>query len=45
MVPTVRNLFESRAESFFDTHMTSNDIMLGISEVLVKLDLFQYFES
>ena len=45
MAPTVRNLFESRAESHFDTNITSIGVKLSISEVLVKYDLFQYFES
>ena len=45
MAPTVRNLFESRTESYFDTTITSVGVMLSISEVLVKYDLFQYFES
>ena len=45
MAPTLRNLFESRTESYFDTTITSVSVMLSISEVLVKYDLFQYFES
>ena len=45
MAPTVRNLFESRTESYFDTNITSVGVMLSISEVLVKYGLFQYFES
>ena len=44
MAPAVRNLFESRAESYFDNNITSVGVMLSISEVLVKYDLFQYFE-
>ena len=39
MAPTVRNLFKSRTESYFDTTITSVGVML------VKYDLFQYFES
>ena len=42
---TVRNLFDSEAESYFDTNTTSVSVMLSISELLVKYDLFQYFES
>ena len=38
-------LFESRTESYFDTTITSIGVVLSISEVLVKYDLFQYFES
>ena len=45
MAPTVRNLFKSRTESYFDTTITSVGVMLSISNVLVKYDLFQYFES
>ena len=44
---TVRKLFEStsRTESYFDMTITSVGVMLSISEVLVRYDLFQYFES
>ena len=45
MAPSVRNMFESRTESYFDTTITSVGVMLSISEVLVRYDLFQYFES
>ena len=45
IAPTVRNLFDSRAESYSDTNITSISVMFSISEVLVKYDLFQYFES
>ena len=45
MAPTVRNLFKSRTESYFDTTITSVSVILSISDVLVKFDLFQYFES
>ena len=45
MAPTVRNLFNSRTESYFDTTITPVGVMLSISDVLVKYDLFQYFES
>ena len=45
MAPTVRNLFESRTESYFDTTITSVGVMLSFSELLVKYGLFQYFES
>ena len=40
-----QKLLESRAESYVDTNIASIGIMLSISEVLVKYDLFQYFES
>ena len=45
MAPTVRNLFQCRAESYFDTNVTSAGVLLSISEVLVKYDLFHHFES
>ena len=41
MAPTVRNLFKSRTKSYFDTTITSVGVMLSISDVLVKYDLFQ----
>ena len=40
MASTVRHLFESRTESYVDTNITSIDVMLSTSEVLVKYDLF-----
>ena len=45
MAPTVRNLFKSRTESYFDTTIASVGVMLSISDVLLKYDMFQYFES
>ena len=45
MAPTVRKLFESRIESYFDTTIRYVGVMLSINEVLVRYDLFQYFES
>ena len=44
MTPTVRNLFRCRAESYFDTNVTSAGVLLSISEALVKYDLFHHFE-
>ena len=44
MTPTVRNLFQCRAESYFDTNVTSAGVLLSVSEVLVKYDLFHHFE-
>ena len=38
MAPTVRNLFQCRVESYFDTNVTSAGVLLSISEVLVKYD-------
>ena len=45
MAPTVRNLFQCRAESYFETNVTFAEVLLGISEALVKYDLFRHFES
>ena len=45
MAPTVRNLFHCKAESYFDTNVTSARVLLSISEVLVKYDLFHHFKS
>ena len=45
MASTVRKLFESRTENYFDTTITSVGVMLSIGEVLLRYDLFQYFES
>ena len=45
MAPTVRKLFESRTESYFDTTIRSVCVMVSISEVLVRYDLFPYCES
>ena len=45
MAPTVRNLFQCRAESYFDTSLTSAGVLLSISEAVVKYDLLQHFES
>ena len=45
MAPTVRNLFQCGAERYFDTNVTSAGVLLGISEALVKYDLFHHFES
>ena len=40
----VRNLLRSRTERLFDTDVKSIGILLSISEVLKKYDLFNYFE-
>ena len=45
MAPAVRNLSDSRTESYFDTNVTSTGVMLSISEALVKYNLFRYFET
>ena len=40
MAPAVKNLFESKTESYFDANVTSVGVMLSISEVLVKYNCF-----
>ena len=45
MAPTVRNLFQCRVESYFNTNVTSARVLLSISKSLVKYDLFHHFES
>ena len=45
MAPTVRNLFQCRVESYFNTNVTSAGVLLSVSESLVKYDLFHHFES
>ena len=45
MAPTVRYLFQCRAESYFNTNVTSSGVLLSISDALVKYDLFHHFES
>ena len=45
MALTVRNLFQCRDKSYFDTNVTSAGLLLSISEALVKYDLFHHFES
>ena len=45
MAPTVRNLFQYKAKSYFDTNVTSAGVLLRMSEALMKYDLFHHFES
>ena len=45
VAPAIRNPFESRTESYFDANVISVGVMVSISEVLVKYNLFHYFES
>ena len=40
MAPTVRNLFQCRAESYFHTNVISARVLLSISEALVKHTCF-----
>ena len=44
MTPTVRNLFQRRAQSYSDTNVTSTGVLLSVIEVLVNYDLFHHFE-
>ena len=45
IAPTVRNLFQCRVESYFDTNLTSAGVLLSISESSVKYNPFHHFES
>ena len=38
----VKNLFRSRAESYFDSNISSNGVLLNICEALRKYGLFNY---
>ena len=43
MAPTVRNLFESRTESYFDTNITSVGVVFSISAVLSEMRFVSIF--
>ena len=43
-MPTVRNLFYYRVDSFFDQSIFSLGILPGICEALHRYELFDYFE-
>ena len=43
MVPSVRSLFMSRAESYFDANATLVGVLPSIVEALSKYDLFHFF--
>ena len=45
MAPIFRNLFQCRAESFFDTNVAYAGVLLSISEALVNYNLFHNFQS
>ena len=45
MSPAVKNLFDSRTKSFFDSDITSLDVFPSIAEALHKYELFHYFEN
>ena len=44
MTPVVKNLFRSRAESYFDSSITSTGVLPNICETLRKYGLFEYFK-
>ena len=45
MSPAVKNLFDSRTKSFFDSNITSLGVLPSIAEALHKYELFDYFEN
>ena len=45
MAPAIRILFESGNKSCFDANVISASVMLSISEVIVRYNLFHDFES
>ena len=45
MTPLIKDLFDIRTKSFFDSDISSLGILPGIAESLEKFDLFYYFEA
>ena len=45
MSPLIKNLFDSRTKSFFDSDISSLGVLPSIAESLKKFDLFYYFET
>ena len=45
MTPLIKNLFDSRTKSFFDSDISSLGVLPSIAESLEKFDLFYYFET
>ena len=45
MTPLIKNLFDSRTKSFFDSDISSLGVLPSIAESLEKFDLFYYFEK
>ena len=43
--PLIKDLFDSRTKSFFDSDISSLGILSSIAESLEKFDLFYYFET
>ena len=44
MATVIKNLFRSRAESYFDSSISSTGVLLNIFEALRKYGLFDYFK-
>ena len=44
MATVVKNLFRSKAESYFDSNISSNSVLPNICEALRKYGLFDYFK-
>ena len=45
MTSLIKNLFNSRTKSFFDSDISSLGVLPSIAESLKKFDLFHYFET
>ena len=45
MTPLVKNLFDSRTKSFFNSDISASGALPSIAESLEKFDLFYYFET
>ena len=45
MTPLIKDLFDSRTKSFFDSDISSLGVLPSIAESLEKFDLFYYFET
>ena len=45
MTPLIKNLFDSRTKSFFDSDISSLGVLPSIAESPEKFDLFYYFET
>ena len=45
MTPLIKNHFDSRTKSFFDSDISSSGVLPSIAEPLEKFDLFYYFET
>ena len=45
MTPLIKDIFDSRTNSFFDSDMSSSGLLPSITESLKKFDPFHYFET